>query len=511
MAVASGALALRPVAPLERALDLALLPGRVLASLAVPFGVLAAREGPEAAARRAARDEADLEAHRALEAGVRRAAWPVEGFLPQHVGAVQAEVIGHAADEFDVLRLAVAEPERVQVGQPVVAGDAYVGLVARIPGREPPPPAPRGLLERLARRLGLGARVAEHAANIVFVELVTAREARIGARIDVAEAGEPSRLVVGGLAPVPGAPFLAVHNPERRAARGVVRVHEPESLSHVASELADTFRIGELRTRPAPIEGADFTRDLLGVQPFLDYEAGLHQVLVLTSDGLQERKPARTRTVLRDGNWLGARFFVRFEPSPWREGRKLDRGRRHGVEAGAAVVSGARLVGRVVRAGLVTADVVLPGDVGFTFSALAELGGESADAATSAPLVLGRLVSLGRAPDGAVRFAWRPQRSLGGGDAGGDTDASGADASDADARDADANAADPSDAVPSPLVAVTLWTGSGEPGVPRGLLVGTALLPLGPGPHVVLVEQCEGARDPRGLAVRTAAASEVAR
>lgn len=476
--VASGALALRPVAPLERVLDLALLPGRVLASLAVPFGALAAREGPEAASRRALRDEADLEAHRALEARVRRAAWPDDGFLRPHIGAVQAEVIGHAADELDVLRLAVSEPERVQVGQPVVAGDAFVGLVSRIPGREPPPPAPRGLFERLARRLGLGARVAEHAANIVFVELVTAREARIGARIDLSEDGEPCRLVVGGLAPLPGAPFLAVHNPERSTARGIVRVHEPGSLSNVASVLADSFRIGELRTQPAPIEGADFTRDLLGVRPFLDYEAGLHQVLVLTSDGVQVLEPGRSRTVLSDGNWLPARFFLRCEPSPWREGRKLDRGRRHGIEAGAAVVSGARLVGRVARAGLVISDVVLPGDVGFTFSALAELGGD----AEAPPLVLGRLVSLGREPGGAVRFAWRPQRSLGG-----------------------------DDAADGPLVEVTLWTGSGEPGVPRGLLVGTALLPLGPGPHLVLVEQCEGARDPRGLAVRTAAVSEVER
>jgi hypothetical protein len=489
MAVASGALALRPVAPLERVLDLALLPGRVLAALAMPLGALAAREGPEARALRATRDEADLEAHRALEARVRRAAWPDDGFLGPHIGAVQAEVIGHADDELDLLRLAVSEPERVQVGQPVVAGDAYVGHVSRIPGREPPPPAPRGLLERVARRLGLGARVAEHAANVVFVELVTAREARIGARIDEAADGEASRVVVGGLAPLPGAPFLAVHNPERSTARGVVRVHEPESLSNVLSVLADTFRIGELCTRAAPIEGADFTRELLGVDPFLDYEAGLHQVLVLTADGVQERTPARARTVLTDGNWLDARFIVRSEPAPWRAGRKLDRGRRHGVEAGAAVVSGARLVGRVARAGLVTSDVVLPGDVGFTFSALAEPTaaagtGPAENGAGRAPLVLGRFVSRGREPGGALRFAWRPQRSLGGSDAGDG---------------------------PVPMLEVTLWTGSGEPGVPRGLLVGTALLPLGPGPHVVLVEQCEGARDPRGLAVRTASASEGAR
>jgi hypothetical protein len=101
-----------------------------------------------------------------------------------------------------------------------------------------------------------------------------------------------------------------------------------------------------------------------------------------------------------------------------------------------------------------------------------------------------------------VRFAWRPQRALHG------DDASHRPRTHEGADDPRGPGADR--APPTPAVAVTLWTGSGEPGVPRGLLVGTALLPLGPGPHIVLVEQCEGARDPRGLAVRTAGATEVA-
>ncbi len=476
-AIGSAALALRPVPVCERALDLALLPGRVLASLALPFGTLAAREGEVARARRAERDALDLELHRALEARVRRAAWPPDGTLAPHIGAVQAEVLGSAPSELDFLRLAVAEPERVDVGQPVVAGDAYVGLVARIPGREPPPPAPRGLLERLAQRLGLGARRTVHAPDVVLVELITARDARIGAAVVDTATREITRLVVGGLAPLADATVLAAHNPERATARGVVRVHEPEALAGELSVLAHGFRIGDLGDEVAPIPGAGFGRALAAVRPYLDYEAGLHQVLVLTADGRQERTPERERTVLSDGRWRSARFLVRFEASPWREGRKLDLGRQHGVEAGAAVVSGARLVGRVARAGLALSDVALPGDVGFRFSALAELEGVRGEG--SAPLVLGRLVSLGRAEDGRVRFEWRPQRALGGGEAADGGELAGV------------------------TLPVTLWTGSGEAGVPRGLLVGTAALPVGPGPHVVLVEQADGARDPRGLVVRT--------
>ncbi|MEZ6016844.1 MAG: hypothetical protein R3F49_17125 [Planctomycetota bacterium] len=488
-AIAAGALALRPVGVLERVLDLALLPGRVLASMAAPVGMLQGREGRAAMAARIARDALDLEAHRALETRVRNAAWPQAGMLSPEHGAVQAEVIGHTDHDLDVLRLSVAQPERVFVGQPVIAGDALVGRISRIPGREPPPPPPRGFFERLEKRLGLGAAAPNHSPNEVLVELVTARDARIGARIERAEDGAPSRFVVGGLAPLAGTPFLAVHNPERRAvASGEVRVFEPESLSNDLSRLADGFRIGELRREAAPVPGADFTREVLGVRPYLDYEAGLHQVLILTSDGVQERVPASERTVLEDDRWSAAQFLLRAEPSPWREGRKLDRGRRHGVTAGAAVASGARLVGRVLRAGLVMSDVGLPGDVGFTLSVLADPltpdwyePGVDADSATQAPLVLGRIVSLGREADGAVAFAWRPQRALA--------------QSERVLRLLGEQGALP----------VTLWTGSGEAGVPRGLLLGTTSLPTGPGPHVLRVFQADGGRAARALRVRTTA------
>lgn len=486
-AITAGALAVRPVAPLERALDLVLLPGRMLASLASPIGLVQAREGTVARALRAARDEADLEAHRGLEERVRTAAWPSAGLLAPTIGAVQAEVIGHVDADLDVLRLAVSDPERVRIGQPVIAGNAYVGRLTRIPGHEPPPPTPRGFFERLAQRLGLGAHAAATAPNEVQVELVTARDARVGARIDVADDGGPCRMVVGGLAPLPDALFLAVHNPERRAvASGIVRVHEPPAVSSEFATLAHGFEIGELRREQAPIPGADFTREVVGVRPYLDYEAGLHQVLVLVPDGNQQRIPERTRTVLTDGGWLAASFFVRAEPSPWREGRKLDRGRRHGVVAGSALTSGARLVGRVTRAGLVMSDVALPGDVGFSLSVLAEASGAGVTHDLP-PLVLGRLVSRGRRADGTVEFAWHPQRPL-----------------DPASLPAGARAAG------SEGFDVTLWTGSGEVGVPRGLLVGTTSLPLGPGPHTLHVTQPEGARNPRGLRVRTTAQRESA-
>jgi hypothetical protein len=482
-AVASAVLALRPVGPLEELLDVALLPGRVLASLAAPVGALQGREGARAAEQRALRDEQDLERHRDLEARVRLAAWPTSVALKSGVGTVQAEVVGHASQDLDVLRLVVSEPERIALGQPVVAGDAFVGLVARIPGREPPPPGPRGFLERIAARVGLRSRPPVVAPSEVFVELVTGPRARIGAMIAEADDGGTCRLVVGGLAPLARTPLLAIHNPERRAVRGgLVEVREPapkdapeRGTRRAGPELAEGFLIGELDRVSAPVRGADFERQVLGVRPYLDYESGLHQVLVLTDDGIRRPAPERERTALADGGWSPAVFFLRAEPIPWREGRKLDRGRRHGVVTGSAVATGARLVGRVVRVGLVTSDVALLGDPGLTLSVLADpVGGER-----QAPLVLGRIVSLGRIGTGAVRFLWRPQRDVFG---------------EGLAPAASHGAG----------LRVTLWTGSGEAGVPRGLLVGETALPVGAGPHEILVEQPADARAPKALRVRLA-------
>ena len=152
------------------------------------------------------------------------------------------------------------------------------------------------------------------------------------------------------------------------------------------------------------------------------------------------------------------------DPSSWREGLKLGAGAWNGVGLGAAVVSGSRLVGRVRAAGPLSADVSLLGDPGVSIPAIARVAGRAE------PLVLGQLVSLGRDPrDGRlVRFHW--------------------------------NALLPWEGT-EPARA-ELFTGSGEPLLPRGLLLGLAVLPNGPGPHVLTLEQPVDTRDVRRLWVR---------
>jgi hypothetical protein len=123
------------------------------------------------------------------------------------------------------------------------------------------------------------------------------------------------------------------------------------------------------------------------------------------------------------------------------------------VRVGAAAVVGPRVVGRVVSARAFDAELALLGDPGLSLPVLASIEGRAA------PLVLGRLVALGRDDDGALRFAWRRRGDTGGPDLeGGDE--------------------------PWPA---TLFTGSGDPGLPRGLVIGHTVLPVGPGPHVLRV------------------------
>ena len=81
----------------------------------------------------------------------------------------------------------------------------------------------------------------------------------------------------------------------------------------------------------------------------------------------------------------------------------------------------------------------------------------------------GPLVGLGRDASGAVLFEWSATLPVGGGG--------------------------------EPLPA-TVWTGSGERGVPRGLRLGRALLPRSGGTHVVRVEQGERAQRAESLFVR---------
>jgi hypothetical protein len=213
---------------------------------------------------------------------------------------------------------------------------------------------------------------------------------------------------------------------------------------------------------PFPSEAAGFHLGLLStnehgeheLQPGLDFLDGLFRVVIAVPATLELAPERESPDVLADQRWLSARVFAQGEPSCAREGVKIAAGRSDPIEVDAAVVAGARLAGRIAHVGTLTADVVLLGDVGFSVPALARISGEAR------PLVLGRLISLGRdARTGEALLRWKPIEEL------------------------------PEDPQGSREVAVQLFTGAGERGVPRGLVIGDTMLPRGPGPHILRVQQ----------------------
>lgn len=457
-------LALRPVPLVEAGLDWLLIPARGLAELSAPLGWFQSRDALAADPQRKRVRELERERHELLERVVLDSAQPSDPRLVERLGElswIRAEVVERHAREPDRIVIRVEDASFLRHGQPVVSGDSFVGTVDLRAGDA----------QRLRQRL-------------VDVRLITERDARIGARVErppsdpagsqtLVGSADPaaSRMVVGGLAPRQRL-RLDVHNPSDRTVHsGRVVVDEPDPRAGL-TYLAHGFLLGELVNEPylaqdaAPGEPA---RMVLGVAPRLDYATGLYQVLVLAErDTAPPSSDVPKVDVLDDGGWLPARLYLRGETSPWREGRKLALGRRHGVRIGAALASGTRLAGRVMRAGLWTADVALVGDLGFAIPVVALLH----SAEPPVPHVLGRLVGFGRQVGGVVRFRWSATLEL--------------------SPDL------------GPAVQATLWTGSGEAGVPRGLLLGEALLPTGPGPHWIDVQLPDGGAEPQGLAVRVA-------
>ena len=461
LAVAVGALAfqsLRPVEPVERGLDLVLAPTRLLAELAGPLRWAGGQRLFASDAARARRLAEERGAGAALERAVLAMAAPEDptilaALAERGIGVLHAEVVDRPR-ELDRVVLRVGDPARVRHGLPVTSGDNLVGWI----DLETP-------------------LVPDRPASEVEVVLVTGRDARVGARVDVAVDELPCELVVGGLTPAP-ALRLDVHNPSNRSTRsGRVRLNEPQDGEGFAW-LANGFHLGELGVDEVPLAdrppGAPPAR-VLGIRPGLDYEAGLYQVLVLLPPGSPAPRPDPRPAAVDDGGWRRARLAVRGEPAAWRRGRKLLLGARGGLELGAAVASGPRFVGRVTRLAWTTADVTLVADEGFRVPALAMArrpGTASPGALEPSealePHVLGELVSLGPGEPGHVLLRWSGTLPLEG-----DT----------------------------PLPA-TVWTGSGAPGVPRGLLLGTTELPPGPGPHLLDLRLAHGDEEPRSLVVR---------
>ena len=445
---ACGALALRPVPAVERVLDSSLVSTRLLSSLARPLaaiGVVSAAESDPATWEGIlAAEQAEQQA---LEEAVLRSAEPTYD-LGESVVPVHAEVVGRPKGALDVVEVRVNRVGLVQIGQPVVAGDVYVGVVSSV-------------------RLGMrsGARV-EH----VEVQLITGREARIGAQVIDPESGEPlARAVVGGLLEpadfglAPGAQVLCVHYPTQRSLEGGrLVVADPEGQGAGATDhcyLANGFSLGRLAIASNPDER---TRErLLGVQAELDYRSGLYQVLILTRPRTGDAPKSEQRP-----RWASASLALRADPSVGRSGRKLLRGSMGDVRVGAAVASGVRLYGRVSRVGPWSADVRTLEDPGLRIPVIAALS--DPDGPGLVVHVLGGLISRGRDADGRLRMLWSARVPIEGDQS----------------RPA------------------RLWTGSGEAGVDRGLLLGDTWLPVGEGPHELLVEPPPGPREPGDLRVR---------
>lgn len=425
-------LSLHPLAPLERGLEVFFLPTRWIAEVVAPLGWLGSREVRAAEEDLFARAAAGRGQALELLAAEQRAALPTEE-LRAGRRLVHGEVIRRSRGRLDSIAVRVATRAGLAVGQPVVCGDEFVGRIADLDS---------------------------HDAALIHVELVTGKGFFVGAEVFAPEDLERKRgqaLVVGGLTPEPEGKnhelHLALHRPRSSRARtaGAVLVREIEAYGELYSRLATGYSLGQMETL-ALKGGGELTR----ITPELDFQSGLFQVVVLTP-----LDPAGTASRLLeldtfvDSSWVRVKALTGGVLSATREGRRLSGGRSGGVLPGRAVAFGAHFVGRVGEVSWASADLLGLGDPGLRLVALAQLEGDSV------PRPLGELVALGRRrSDGRLRFRWTARVEIGAG---------------------------------APIRA-QLFTGSGEAGVPRGLIIGEAILPTSRGVHEILVEQ-----DPRVL------------
>lgn len=431
----SATLALRQSGELERGLSLALSPLRLMSEVAAPIGLLRAREVRASERRALALREKEDEERRALGADQRRFVLPQDAALRQGRSFALAEVVRRVPGDADRLEVRLLDPpiggERVQAGQPVVVGDEYIGRVRSV---DPD---------------GGGA----------VVELVSRPDVLVGAR--GAQCGE--RMVVGGLLRSPrerASALLAVHGASAaEPAPGPLLVDESGAGDVPFAAESAGFSLGNL----VRLEGR-LREALFGVRPNVNLAGGVFQVAVVgRARSGSGSSAAHELDPLEDGRWTAARALSRGDPLANREGLKLSAGSARGVRDGAAVICGARLVGRVERAGSHGCDARLLGDPGLALPVVARIEGRQQ------PEILGTLVGLGRArngPDGRarVRFFWEGRGAA--------------------PREEERDRA-------------RLFTGAGAEGVPPGLILGDADLPRGGGPTLIEVELDV---DPRELA-----------
>jgi len=284
----------------------------------------------------------------------------------------------------------------------------------------------------------------------IEIQLVTSPDCHVGARAADGETGAEVDMVVGGL---DEPRRLAVHSPSDRGfSGGLARVHArlPGVDPHLA--LAEGYRLGLVRRGLDPGHWS--------LEAELDYRDGLFHLVVLAQPDGSLPSDEPMPQALADHGWRRADPLSHGDPSPWRDAARVAVGTAHGARTGAAVAFGARLVGRLGAAGPWSSDALFLGDVGFSVVAVALFEDDGV------PRVLGRLVSLGR-EDGAVRL-----RAAGGEPL----------PLDPDGEDGCRTA--------------RLFTGSGDAGVPSGLYLGQARVPVG--------EAAEGERVVRLLAASDA-------
>jgi cell shape-determining protein MreC len=417
-------LSLRPDARVEAWLDVALVPARALAEVLAPWRWMRQRSVRAAEAELAEKLDAEIAQRRALHEAERAAARPSEAQLSFGRRFVHAEVVGRRPEHFDQLevRLDSGLCDGIEPGMPVCSGDAFVGRVVEID-------APQK--------------------GRAWVELATARRFAVGARIETDGVREEVRCVVGGLASMSradsGRLFLSVTAPSARVLpQALARVDERLSpLARFAAE-ADGFRLG------IPEPGGDGEWVL---RPLVDFSSGLYQLCIVAPAEIAREPDRELADELGDERWKEARVISIGEPSARRDGFELALGRWQGALDGAALVVGARLLGKIVHAGALSSDARRLGDPGGSVHALARIEGRAA------PVVLGRIVSLGRDEDGALLFHWPAPLGIPG--------------------------------ATGERVRATLFTGAGEPLVPRGLLIGEADLPTGVGPHRLRIEAAD--------------------
>lgn len=420
---------LSPEPRVEAALDLALLPARALAELAAPLSWMQFRTIRAAESALSERARAEFDARKDFEAAERRAALPTTPTLRDRRRFVHATVVGRREQHFDRL---VIEPDGrdvagLELGLPVVAGDAFVGRIVEI---EPPP------------------------SGRVVVELVTAKRFTVGALLEplLDAESEPIRLVAGGVVSdrrrgARREHAIAVHNPSRsRLHQALVRVDDGFSVLERFAEQAQGFELGSLEER----DDGEWS-----IRPRLDYSAGLFQVAIVCPPECARADAGEPEDILFDGQWREARVLSRGEPTLARAGLKLAVGAWQGARTGSAVVAGVRLVGLVARVSPLWSDVRTLDDPGLALPVVASVEGREQ------PFALGRLQSLGRtrsSAQGELRMRWDPLVPLDG---------------DLNGRTRRAR----------------LFTASGSPLVPRGLLLGECELPAGPGPHELVVRR----------------------